>query len=59
MKETILYPEDPTLGPNNPPERDIGLLNNMGVHVDHLDDLAAGKPFGAEKIEIIIPKGRT
>ena len=56
-EKIILFPERPNVAKyrllnliHDIPQKDVDLLDNMGVHIELLDDLAAGRPFGAAVI---------
>jgi hypothetical protein len=59
VQKIIPFPEDPHFSnhdiperENDLPQRDTDLIQNIGIHVDYLDDLANGKPFGANIIDM-------
>ena len=64
MKKIIPFPEDPLIKKHSIwirdldlPQRDIDLLNNIGIHVGHLEDLDAGRLFGADITDLADKKG--
>ena len=54
IKNVIPFPLDDPPQATNLPDRDREFLQNLGIHVDHLDDLEHGRPVGADVI--IFPK---
>lgn len=51
MKKIIPFPKDSNQGPKNLPQRDIDLLNDLGIRADYADALAKSQAFGAEIIQ--------
>lgn len=53
MPKIIPFPEDP-IPDNVPPfpQRDLELLKNIGIHIDHAEAFFQGKPFGAEVVNL-------